>query len=80
VYFIQGLDGGAIKIGVSFDPSERLSTLQTASPVKLRIIGLVAGGPRMERALHARLSAHRLHGEWFTDAPEVMAAIAEVLQ
>lgn len=27
-----------------------------------------------------RLVEHRLHGEWFADAPEVMAAIAEALQ
>lgn len=80
VYFIQGVEGGPIKIGVSFDPDDRLSGLQTASPVRLRIIGLVAGGPSVERKFHERLAEHRLHGEWFSDAPEVLAAIAEALQ
>lgn len=80
MYFIQGVDGGPIKIGVSLDPEERLRSLQTASPVRLRIIGLVRGGPSVEGAFHDRLARHRLHGEWFVDAPEVLAAIAEALQ
>lgn len=80
VYFIQGVDGGPIKIGTSCDPDARLATLQIASPIELRIIGLTGGGATLERSLHKRLAAHRLHGEWFADVSEVIAAIAEVLQ
>lgn len=79
VYFIQAVSGGPIKIGTSSDVEQRLSTLQCASPVKLRIIGLISGGIHHEAALHRRLAVHRLHGEWFADAPEVLAAVAEAL-
>ncbi len=79
VYFLQALDGGPIKIGVSNNPEGRLASLQTGSPVKLRILGTAAGDQRREARLHRKLAAHRLHGEWFADAPEVMAAIGEAL-
>lgn len=80
VYFIQAVHGGPIKIGMSESPERRLSDLQVGSPYKLRIIGIAAGGQPREASLHKRLAAHRLHGEWFTDTPEVLAAMAEVLQ
>lgn len=79
VYFIQGVDGGPIKIGTSTDVESRLRTLQCASPVKLRVVGVVSGGVGLESQLHRRLALHRLHGEWFAAAPEVIAAIGEVL-
>lgn len=79
IYFIQSVGGGPIKIGVSDDPRRRLADLQVGSPAVLRLIGTAAGDQRREAALHRRLAEHRLHGEWFTDAPEVFAAIAEVL-
>lgn len=80
VYFIQAVSGGPIKIGMSQNPERRLADLQVGSPVMLRIIGAAAGGQSREAALHRRLAKYRLHGEWFADAPEVLAAIAEVLQ
>lgn len=80
VYFIQGASGGPIKIGTSRDVEDRIRGLQSCSPVRLVLLGVAAGDIRLERALHRRLAPHRLHGEWFADAPEVKAAIAEVLQ
>lgn len=78
VYFIQAVGGGPIKIGMSNDPKERLATLQAGSPVMLRIIGIADGGQDKEMALHRRLAAHRLHGEWFADVPAVHAVRREV--
>lgn len=80
VYFVQGVDGGPIKIGTSRDVEDRVRTLQCASPVRLRVVGVVAGGAHLEATLHQRLAKHRLHGEWFAAVPEVLAAIAEVVQ
>lgn len=80
VYFMQAVHGGPIKIGMSEAPERRLADLQVGSPYKLRIIGVAAGGQPREAVLHKRLAAFRLHGEWFSDAPEVLAAIAETLQ
>jgi hypothetical protein len=77
VYFIQAEGGGPIKIGVTTGSAEtRLASLQTGSPVKLRIVTTTPGDPALERKLHHRFAAHRLHGEWFSPAPELLAFIA----
>lgn len=76
VYFIQaGGSDGAIKIGWADDVEKRRSDLQTANPEELRIIGVKAGVRDMEKALHRKLAPHRIRGEWFRAAPEVLAEI-----
>ena len=69
VYFIQAVDGGPIKIGVSTNVPRRLLELQLCCPCKLRILGVIPGcNPELEPEIHARFAALRLHGEWFTPA------------
>lgn len=80
VYFVQGVDGGPIKIGTSRDVGARIADLQCASPVRLRLLGSVPGDATLERRLHRRLAHHRVHGEWFADTVEVWRAIAETVQ
>jgi hypothetical protein len=75
VYFLQRESGGAIKIGVAGDIKKRMSALQTAFPDRLRVLGTQSGGRDEETALHRRFAAHRLHGEWFAPAPELLAYI-----
>lgn len=65
VYFILARDVSAVKIGIASRPLERLSTLQTASPVKLELIGFCRGNHKDERDIHVLLEPLRLHGEWF---------------
>jgi len=78
VYFIQGVDGGPIKIGVAADPVGRLASIQLMSPMTLRILGLIRGaGQPEERRLHKRFAAHRSHGEWFRPAVEITDFIKE---
>lgn len=74
VYFIGG-ETGAIKIGVARQPYRRLATLQSSSPIPLRILAMAMGGQKEERFFHERFAAHRLHGEWFTPAPEILTEI-----
>jgi len=70
IYFIQqGIDG-PIKIGTTDDINKRIATLQTGSPHKLRLIGVIEGDQEKERQLHNFFSAYRLTGEWF--APDKM--------
>lgn len=77
-YFI-GPDEGPIKIGFTIGPVEqRMLALQVGSPVRLSIIASVAGPPKLERAYHRRFAAHRLHGEWFTRHPDILAEIARL--
>lgn len=77
VYFIQAGDDGPVKVGRSADPRDRLMQLQTSHFAVLHLRAVVAGGPRLEGELHRRLRDHRLLGEWFSPAPEVLAAMAE---
>lgn len=75
VYFVQGADGGPIKIGIAADPEARLGFLQISSPSKLRITRTVEGGREKERELHGRFSDDRIRGEWFR-ASDALAAYA----
>jgi hypothetical protein len=65
VYFIQAVNGGPIKIGTAIDPKKRLASLQLSCPFRLKILATRPGGERLERSLHRRFAAYRLHGEWF---------------
>ena len=57
--------GAHIKIGRSYDPIRRLSSLQSGSVERLRLLWSEEGGAGLERFLHDRLASHRVHGEWF---------------
>jgi hypothetical protein len=77
VYFIGSLDT-AIKIGVSSSVAVRFRTLQAYSPVPLEILAVRQGSEATECAYHDWFAAHRLHGEWFSPAPEILAEIARL--
>jgi hypothetical protein len=78
IYFIQGVDGGPIKIGRSDEPETRLAMLQTGNPVALRITRVITGYSRDEVLLHELFGDFRLQGEWFRPHP-VLAAIADAI-
>lgn len=65
-YFIANETTGAVKIGTSVDPDERLAQLQTGSDCPLRLLGSVSGGRDVERLLHSVLKEFHLRGEWFS--------------
>lgn len=70
IYFVQGVNGGPIKIGTSRDPARRLSTMNTGSPEPLELLVKCRALPGMENRLHRIFAAGRLHGEWFdADTP-----------
>ncbi|MEJ7814338.1 MAG: hypothetical protein WKF53_04080, partial [Rubrobacter sp.] len=46
LYFIQGVDGGPIKIGIAFDVWGRFRDVQACSPVPLRMLHVVEDGGR----------------------------------
>jgi gamma-glutamyl:cysteine ligase YbdK (ATP-grasp superfamily) len=78
VYFIRA-SSGHIKIGIASNPKERLALLQIANPLPLELMGTVPGGVKLERELHSEFAAHRVSGEWFNPAPELLARISELL-
>ena len=72
VYFIGNISEGRVKIGVSKDPTFRLRGLQTGCPFRLSVLAIINGaGVKVEHELHRQFSNYRLHGEWFTLAPEI---------
>lgn len=73
-YFVQSEDGGPIKIGfTSKAPEERLCQLQTGSPTKLRIVGLIPQD--REKELHVKFAKHHSHGEWFRPVKQILEFI-----
>ena len=80
VYFVQGTDGGPVKIGRSASPVDRLSSLQTANPARLRIVAKLAGGGAVERAMHVLFAADRIRpdGEWFRPSQALAAFMREI--
>jgi len=65
VYFIQAGQTGPIKIGVAYDPVERLAELQVGNHEELRIVGLQLGTPSDEQLLHKEFASNHIRGEWF---------------
>lgn len=65
VYFILARDARLVKIGISDNPSYRITALQTASPLPLELLGSFRGSIGDERDVHEMLAPIRQHGEWF---------------
>lgn len=61
-YFVMA-DDKKIKIGKSTDVEARIRSLQTSSPNKLRLVGMISGD--FETSFHKRFADIRTNGEWF---------------
>ena len=80
IYFIRPKGHlGPIKIGLSTKPDRRAESLSAWSPWPLEIMGTVPGSWDDEQFLHSCFHAHRTHGEWFQDSPDLLNAIADIL-
>jgi hypothetical protein len=66
VYFVLAPDLGRVKIGYAENPRSRLNKMRSDSPARLVLRAVVDGDMGNERDLHAKFSAQRLHGEWFS--------------
>jgi len=78
IYFIQAVNGGPIKIGVTQNIHKRLDSLQTASPYQLRVLALIRGGQRLEQEYHRHFHMYRLSGEWFEPAQPILAEVERI--
>ena len=65
VYFIREEGTGNIKIGVTNNPSSRLSSMQTGNSNRLTLVHLIPGDTQLEERIHNVCSRYRIHGEWF---------------
>jgi hypothetical protein len=77
IYFMQGDDGGPIKIGrTQKNPKFRLSEVNIGYPFGvLGFCGLVRGKKATERGVHRRFNSYRLRGEWFKPSAELLTYI-----
>lgn len=82
VYAIQAATLGLIKIGSADHAQRRLRELQTGSPDRLVLLGSLRTDDALqfEVMFHRRLAAHRLHGEWFAPAPDVLDLIGALMR
>jgi uncharacterized protein YutD len=78
VYFIQGENGGAIKIGYSKDPEVRLKTLQTSYPDILKVLCLIPGNANTESKYHKAFEHLKLNGEWYKPDKEIFDEIEKL--
>jgi len=78
VYFIQGENGGAIKIGYSKDPEVRLKTLQTSYPDILKVLCLIPGNANTETKYHKAFEHLKLNGEWYKPDKEIFDEIEKL--
>lgn len=80
VLYVIGQPGTAIvKIGVTSSLPSRLKSIQTGSPVPLRVLWWHPGSYDLESQLHRQFDDCRLHGEWFdfgVEEPEVIVELA----
>ena len=74
VYFIQC--GDAVKIGYTRNVEKRMAHFRNCNPAELKLLALISGAVQVERDLHVRFSAQKIHGEWFRNE----GALAALLQ
>jgi len=79
VYFLRAEEGvGRVKIGYSTAPESRLKAMADWSPVKLSLVYQEDGGELLEKALHRHFADCRVHGEWFSPTPRLLAFIDQL--
>jgi hypothetical protein len=76
IYFIGG-DFNAVKIGFTdVNAEERVSSLQTGCPCKLRVLATAEGSKDTEYSLHQFFAGSRVEGEWFYPTQHLMSLIS----
>ena len=70
IYFIRSYNQ-FIKIGRSVEPDNRCKSLQTGSPIKLKVKAVLPGDYKTEKGLHEMFSHIRHNGEWFRYTDEL---------
>jgi hypothetical protein len=67
VYLVSSMEfPDMVKIGYTDNISNRLSGLQTGSPVLLDVLCSIPGPRELESYLHGVFRKRRKHGEWFS--------------
>lgn len=77
VYFAQRHSDGLVKIGHTTDLKRRMQRLRRDECDRaITVIGVRAGGHRLEQWLHRLFAGDRVRGEWFRPSDRVLQAAA----
>lgn len=82
IYFILNYDSQAVKIGIAKNVKRRLASLQTSSPSKLELLGIIKtksvnNARKIEKLLHEKFAKNRIRGEWFKANVELLDYIKQ---
>lgn len=84
VYFAYNTHAGLIKVGRSKDVQKRLGQIQSGQTYRLKLLGIIPGGPDEERSCHWLLRHWRDRSgtsrEWFTADKNALSIISKILQ
>jgi hypothetical protein len=76
VYAMRAIGTNRIKIGATTDLESRKASVQTGCPFPVEIVATWEGDRCLEIALHHKLEAFRVQGEWFEiDEAAIMEAV-----
>jgi len=80
IYAIEA-NRGQVKIGMAAEPRQRLSGLQTGSPIELTLLaaGAAEEPKAAEKELHRRYADDRIRGEWFRLGREDLYELVETV-
>lgn len=80
IYFVQPEGRDVVKIGVAREFENRIAALQTSSPERLNVLGVMFGhGFAEERLLHSRFADKWINGEWFRLDRELREFVKQTL-
>lgn len=83
IYIIRQGSSRLFKLGVSKCPEQRLKTLQTGNPAKLKLLFTVpcTDAFKVEAIVHDHLKDHRVLGEWFhIESDDKVVEVAQAIQ
>lgn len=75
VYFIQGENGGSIRIGYTINPAITLKSLENGYPDKLKILLVIPGDSSYAIKLQNKFEHLKLKGGWYKPDKEIFDEI-----
>lgn len=75
VYFMQGVNGGSIRIGYSINPVVTLKSLEKGYPDKLKILLVIPGDEDKAKELQEKFEHLKLKGGWYKPDKEIFDEI-----
>ena len=78
IYVLQGEDDGLIKIGKAKNLRARFGSIQSSSPVVIRLLCAFLAKDKVEKDLHEYFSDLRVRGEWFKPEESIKLFAANI--